>query len=284
MKIHQIPILLFTLLFQLHILSAQQDSLPLTQISAKGLAFGISQQELIDKLMPVVPGLGSNSRQMLTEQSVKPYLMPPRQLLRWGNAESYALATCLEFYVNYDRNYKVNLSPDYISLNLAREGASNLKDALQFLSANGTVSAAIMPYGATTIPAAVYVTEKYKIQNYLHLFRKNAKTRQKVFATKKALMRGNPVLIEMKIPANFRNLKDTKYWEPHNPQTILTHPFVVVGFDQNLESFEILSSWGNDWGDSGYLWVKFDDFGKQVLNAYVIVPKSKNEETLLSKE
>ncbi len=284
MKILRIPFLFFTFFFQLSHLSAQVDTLPTSQLSTKGLGAGISQQELIDELMPFMPGLGSNSREMLTEQSVKPYLMPPRKLFGQGSAGSYALATCLEFYVNFDKNYKVNLSPDYISLNLAKKGTSSLIRALQFLSENGTVSAAIMPYGASSIPAAVYATEKYKVQHFLHLFYKNSKSRQKVFETKKALMRGNPVIIEMKIPANFINLKDTKYWVPHHPKTFLSHPFIVVGFDQDLESFEISSSWGKDWGKSGYLWVKFEDFGKYAVNAYVMVPELKKEEKFLSKE
>jgi Papain family cysteine protease len=272
MKIRQFLVCLFAFLVEQPFISAQVDTLPFTEINVKGLNFGISKQELIDKLMPVLPGLGSNSRQMLTEQSVKPYLMPPRKLAGRGTAGSYAIATCLEFYVNFDNNYKVNLSPDYISLNVSKKGPSNLKNAFQFLAVTGTVSAAIMPYGASTIPAAVYATEKYKVLNYLQLFREDLKTRQKVFETKKALMRGNPVLIEMKIPANFKDLKDTKYWTPVNPKTVSTHPFIVVGFDQDLKSFEILSSWGNDWGNNGYLWVKFDDFGKYALNGYVIVP------------
>lgn len=73
MKILRIPFLFFTFFFQLSHLSAQVDTLPTSQLSTKGLGAGISQQELIDELMPFMPGLGSNSREMLTEQSVKPY-------------------------------------------------------------------------------------------------------------------------------------------------------------------------------------------------------------------
>jgi C1A family cysteine protease len=47
---------------------------------------------------------------------------------------------------------------------------------------------------------------------------------------------------------------------------------VVVGYDENLEAFEVRNTQGSKWGVNGYLWIKYDDFGSAVANAYVIVP------------
>ena len=251
---------------------AQIEEMKQKIFRSKGVAFGVTEMELIDELMFTMPGLGSSSRDMLTEQSVKPYMMPPRKSGADGSTNSYAIASCLEFYINFDKNYKVNLSPDFIELNLGQEKEYTLKESFSFLSETGTVSAAIMPYESATIPNSVFASEKYKIANFLHIFRSEMKSRMKIFEVKKALMRGNPVLIEMQIPEEFKDLKNTKYWTPVNEKPVETNTFVIVGFDQDLESFEILSSYGSEWGRNGYLWVEYEDLAKFATDGYVMVP------------
>lgn len=265
---------LFTILFfcLINSLTAQSDTINPQDLSEKGIQIGISEAELIEQMMVTIPGLGSNSREMLMEQSVKPYMMPPRKAGQKEEADSYALAACLEFYQNYRNNYKVNLSPDYINLNLKNQENQDLRNGFAFLINDGTVSAAIMPYEAASIPAAVFATQKFKINNYLHIFRTSMKGRHKVFEAKKALMRGNPVIFEMQVPENFDKLEDSKFWLKGSSKPAEVHPFVVVSYDQDLEAFEIMSSWGSDWGSNGFLWVDFEDFGKWAMNGYVMVP------------
>lgn len=231
---------------------------------------GITDLEAIDQIMIVMPGLGSNSRDMLREQSVKPYLMPPRKRLSNGSDNAYVLASCLEFYVNFDDNFKVNLSPEYIALNLRED---RMEEAIRFLAQTGTVSAAIMPYGARSIPDGVRATSTYKILNFLHLYRKESKGRQVIFETKKALMRGNPVLVEMAVPATMQNLNGVRVWESNATKPEQIKPFLIVGYNEEMAAFEMLSCWGNEWGHNGYLWVPYDDFSKLVENGFVLVPE-----------
>lgn len=234
--------------------------------------FGVTDLEMIDRLMPVIPGVAVDPRDKMKQQSVKPYMMPVRKIGPGGSDLSYALATCLEFYVNLEHNYKDNLSPDYIQLSLeSANRVVNLQEACQFLAKVGTVSAAIMPYDARQIPNAVYATEKYGISNYLHIFRETTKARQRVFDTKKALMRGNPVLVELNASADLRQMLRTTTWFPPEEGTE-TYPLVVVGYDEVEQAFEVMSSWGSSWGRSGYLQIRYDDFGVYALNGYVLVP------------
>ena len=234
--------------------------------------FGVTNAQMIDLLMPTIPGVAIDPRDKMKKQSVKPYMMPVRKIGPSGSDLSYALATCLEFYVNLEHNYKDNLSPDYIQLSLESSNRDiNLREACQFLANVGTVSAAIMPYDARQIPNAVYATEKHGISNYLHIFRETTKVRQRVFDTKKALMRGNPVLIELKASAGLRQMMRTTTWYP--PENAdQTFPLVVVGYDEAEQVFEVMSSWGSRWGRSGYLQIRYDDFGAYALNGYVLVP------------
>ena len=267
----RLPFFLF--LFSTLAVSAfsQTDTLP-PDFVVKGMAIGISSPEMIDQMMAVMPGVGSHAKEMLTEQSVKPYIMPPRKAGGQQYSSSYTLASCLEFYTNFETNYKVNLSPDFVQLSLERSGNLDIKNALRFLVTDGTVSADIMPYESPRIPRSAGATEKYRIDNYLQIFRENSRRGQKVFETQKALLRGNPVIVEMNVPDGFEDIKDTRFWTSIGAPGDRVIPFLVVSYNLELEAFEILSSWGREWASNGYLWVDFDDFGDMVQNGFVMVP------------
>ncbi|TAK36954.1 MAG: hypothetical protein EPO28_12795 [Saprospiraceae bacterium] len=267
----RLPLLLLVLSSFSFSIFAQNDTLP-PDFVVKGMAIGISAPELIDQMMVVMPGLGSHAKDMLTEQSVKPYLMPPRKPHTQWYSASYTLASCMEFYTNFETNYKVNLSPDFVRLSLEQSGNFDVKNALRFLVTDGTVSADIMPYDAPQIPRSAGATEKYKIENYLQIFRKESRNGQKVFETQKALLRGNPVIVEMNVPEGFEDIKGTRFWTSIGTPGERVIPFLVVGYNLELEAFEILGSWGPEWASNGYLWVDFDDFAGMVENGFVMVP------------
>ncbi|MCB9284384.1 MAG: hypothetical protein H6563_09950 [Lewinellaceae bacterium] len=269
-------LLILICFFSIQNLFAQIDSLPPNNYATKGLAqtYGIEQADLIDQLMVVMPGVGSSSQEILNEQSIKPYLMPPRTKDQFGSANCYALAACLEFYANFQNNYKINLSPDYIYLNLTQD---NLVDGLLFLIQQGTVSAAIVPYQTTMIPSAVRNTSRFPIENYLHVYRRETPRQQKIFETRKALMRGNPILVEMRVPADFPKLTKTKVWDGRNARPEVTYPFLVTSYLENNETFELMSVWGPEWANNGYLWVTYDDFARLVDNGFVLVPAATYE-------
>ena len=249
---------------------AQDDK---AQPKAQESYFGTSDLELIDRLMYTVPGIGRDPRDILERQSIKPYMMPVRKIAARGSELSYMMASCLEYYVNLNQNYKDNLSPDYLSLNLESSGKRvTVQEAFRFLAEQGTISASIMPFGSSSIPNAVYATAKYQINNYLHIVRDVMKGRQKVFEVRKALMRGNPVIVELQADGGIRSLIRQDTWEPPAQATEL-FPLVVVGYDETREAFEVMGCWGSSWGNSGYIWIRYDDFEKYAQNGYVMVPQ-----------
>jgi len=236
---------------------------------------GVTNATLFDQLMVTVEGVGSNSRLTQEQQSLKPYLMPVRKMGFRGSDWSYMLASCLEYYVNLSRNFKDNLSPDYISLSLQSQGQrSSLDQGLKFLVQNGTVSAAIVPYDAAQVSSTVYATTKYQINNYLHLFQPFASPREKIFELRKALLRGNPVLIEFQASSDFPKVGPTRSWEPDRNEGGLSYTLLVVGFDENLQAFEVMSSWGSTWANNGYLSVNYNDLANRAVNGYVMIPNT----------
>lgn len=253
---------------------AQPPDQLVTKNAMEAPSIGISDASLFDQFMVTVDGVGSNSRFAQEQQNLKPHMMPVRSLGVRGNDWSYALASCLEYYINLKRNYKDNLSPDYINLSLQSLGkGTTIEEGLRFLVANGTVSAAIIPYDAAQIPPAVYATQKYAISNYLHVFANFASEREKIFEVRKALMRGNPVIVQFQADSSFPQLNFTRTWEPRG-QASQQYTLLVVGYDENQQAFELKSAWGNDWANNGYLWVKYADFARAASNGFVMIPQN----------
>lgn len=57
------------------------------------------------------------------------------------------------------------------------------------------------------------------------------------------------------------------------------HAVTVVGFDKSKKfegrevqgAFKILNSYGEEWGDNGYCWIPFEEFGRSIRVAYYLV-------------
>lgn len=242
---------------------------PSAQYNTRG-HLGISDAQSIEQLLKTIEGIGSSSRELLSEQSLRSYMMPPRRMPASSSADCYAITSCLEFYINLNNNYKDNLSPDYIRLN---QPNSSIEDKLAFVANNGTVSAAILPYNSPNLPPSVNAGVKHRISNYIKLFQPTTRPQQKLYDLRKAITRGNPVIVELQINNEFKNLRQARIWNPMEGDKTPagTHYVVVVGYDENKKMVEILNSWGREWGNNGYIWINYDDLGNLATNGYVLI-------------
>ncbi len=240
--------------------------------SATRSPFGIRLEKSadLDLYLKVVEGVGISAKDALNEQSLKSFMMPPRKA-NSGCSACYALSSALEFYINLNENYKDNLSPDYIRLSLPR---GTIEDDLAFLANNGTVSAAILPFGSPNLTPSVQAAVRFKIKNYLKLFQATTRPPQKLYDLKKAVTRGNPVVVEMQVTNEFKTLKQARWWKADEGDKTPAgaHYLVVVGFDEEKKGVELLNSMGREWGLGGYIWVSYEDFGALATNAYVLMP------------
>jgi hypothetical protein len=97
---------------------------------------------------------------------------------------------------------------------------------------------------------------------------------------KLAISKGLPVVIGMNVPPSFEVAIGKKIWRPLPSETRMSgygHAVVVVGYDNNKHggAFEVLNSWGEAWGDSGYIWIKYSDFKKFFLGGYALYKEKK---------
>lgn len=84
-----------------------------------------------------------------------------------------------------------------------------------------------------------------------------------------------PVVIGMYVPESFETAKGKTLWTPKPDESRLDgygHSVVVVGYDNNKYggAFEILNSWGENWGDNGYIWIRYNDFKKYFIGGYAL--------------
>ncbi|MFT7121972.1 MAG: hypothetical protein ACJAZ9_002160 [Neolewinella sp.] len=265
--------ILLSLLFILSLCTsvrAQSGNLGSNPKAATAL-LGVSDIQTLDQMMAYIPGIGNPSSD-LARQNIKSYMMPIRKAPDTRMEWAYALAGGVEYYLNLNNNFKDNLSPDFIALSLARSGIQpNIEDGLKLLIQQGTVSAAIVPYGSATIPNAVYSVQKFNISNFGFLFRPESRPRNKVFEAKKALTRGNPVIVQLSTDGSFNSLRTGSY-NTSSPGAE-THYLTVIGFDNQNQYFELRGINGRDWGEAGYVRISFDNFGRLAQTGYVLIPK-----------
>ena len=100
------------------------------------------------------------------------------------------------------------------------------------------------------------------IDGFARLFEIDSNPDQKIRAIKKAISEGSPVMAGMHIPESFYNAKE--FWSPREDYNdkIPGHALVVIGYN-DLKfggAFEILNSWGKNWGNNGFMWVPYNYF------------------------
>lgn len=125
----------------------------------------------------------------------------------------------------------------------------------------------LQPQSAWTAEAANYKIENYRVVDY-----------ESVEAVKSYLQMGRPVQVSCVLGLNFDSKRDGEvmYTDDYSapPAEHGRHAMCCVGYDDNKGAngaFLIVNSWGEWWGDNGYVWVDYDYFTSQlVTSAYVI--------------
>jgi hypothetical protein len=128
------------------------------------------------------------------------------------------------------------------------------------------------------VPLSIYQQSlKFPIADYATLY----STRRgetgydltRIQAVKKSLAEGKPVIIGMNTPDSFFTAKSP--WQPQaDPGTDHGgHAMCVVGYDDSRYggAFEIQNSWGENWGEQGYIWIRYEDFTRFVNQAYELI-------------
>ena len=127
----------------------------------------------------------------------------------------------------------------------------------------------------------------YRIEEYIRLFEPKEDPEEKVKNVKLVLAQNKPVVIGMKVLNNFYDIEfgDVSWFPTVGDVTYAGgHAMVVVGYDDNKfdrgessdspqmrGAFKIMNSWGKNWGQQGFIWVRYAHFGKFCRHAYALM-------------
>ena len=115
-------------------------------------------------------------------------------------------------------------------------------------------------------------SKKYPIADYVTLFSQEERSKPGMVArtVKKSLTEGKPIVIGMNTPYSFM-LADSVWLPEENPGYYYGgHAMCVIGYDdeKNGGAFEVINSWGGEWGNGGFMWIPYRSFVDFVLEGY----------------
>lgn len=110
------------------------------------------------------------------------------------------------------------------------------------------------------------------ISDIVRIFSRDNASDEKITLTKRQLTHLNPIIVGLNVYKNFFNLNSgfyvpaTKGNEPSTP-----HAMVVVAYDDRREAFKIMNSFGPNWGENGFFWIKYLDFDRDAVAGFSLV-------------
>jgi hypothetical protein len=102
-----------------------------------------------------------------------------------------------------------------------------------------------------------------------------------LLAMKQYLAQGSPIIIGNMVGGSFmQDMLGKDTWLPtredYNENGFGGHCMCVIGYDDfkfgNEGGFQIMNSWGSEWGNNGIAWVRYKDFEFFNKEAYAIYP------------
>ncbi len=158
-------------------------------------------------------------------------------------------------------------------------GASII-DALDVLKEQGGLKLSDFAYDCNRIITEEdkNIAEEFTIIEYREISDKS--TADKVVKVKKSLSQQKPVIIAIECPNSFFDAGEL--WIPDKSEYkrwSVGHALCVIGYDDTKYggAFEIINSWGQDWGKDGYTWMRYYDFQYFCLFAFELIDKVVHE-------
>lgn len=140
---------------------------------------------------------------------------------------------------------------------------SNFQAAFNKMVSRGVATVATSPYMTSSSECDCSNTSsenseaaKYKIKSYREIDISSVKT------VKRYLYEGHPVVFGAKLGDNFMNASGSSVLYSNGTFNSTGmhayHAIMIVGYDDNRGSngaFRVVNSWGESWGDDGFIWV-----------------------------
>ena len=254
--------------------------------------FGASlNEEVYDKAQVFEPLASTGSfNQIPPSVSLLQYAPTRRHQGRQGScvgwATAYSARTILHSRATGRAPDQVAFSPSYLYNQIALEGCQGayMLDAMKSMGQNGALPFKDFRYderSCSQYPSSSQqrVGQQFRIKGYNRLTLGGSNYTPDINAIKQNLAQGAPVVIGMQVGGSFMSrmvAQDT--WIPtrsdYSMRGFSGHAMTVIGYDDNKQggAFQIMNSWGEEWGNRGNAWVRYKDFQQFVKEAYGLYP------------
>ena len=202
-------------------------------------------------------------------------------------SSTYAARTIVEAASTNQPGNNTAYSPAFVYNQIGLEGCQGayIQNAMELMSSKGVVAFNDFPYSdrdCSRQPNSVLLNKA--AENKLHGFTRltDGESTQgiNVRAVKEHLAKDAPVVIGMMVGGSFmQSMMGKEMWAPTNEDCSQTgfggHAMCVIGYDDRKQAFQIMNSWGPEWGVNGIGWVRYGDFKEFVREAYGVDPMPK---------
>ncbi|MBS1666216.1 MAG: hypothetical protein JST58_02460 [Bacteroidetes bacterium] len=205
----------------------------------------------------------------------------------WSSA--YGARTILESIRTGKDPNSLKFSPSFLYNQVGVEGCEGalVENAMEFMTRKGSVPYDQFAYtdqDCTKQPDRQLLDEaqQYRMRGANRLTVGDRTDRIDQRAIKENLSQGAPVVIGMMVGGSYMQpMMGQDVWNPtqddYSMQGFGGHAQCVVGYDDKKYggAFLIMNSWGSQWGNNGFAWVRYQDFKTFVREAYGLEPMEK---------
>ncbi len=202
---------------------------------------------------------------------------------------AYATQTVLTAAATGQDPNSIAFSPSYLYNQIKLEGCegSYIQKAMEAMRANGGVPIKQFPYNDQDCasepgPEAVRTGRQNLIHGFTRITNGDNIDQISVRGIKEHLAKNAPVAIGMMVGQSFmQDMAGQELWTPQGMDEsgmgMGGHAMSVIGYDDRKfgGAFQILNSWGPQWGKNGVGWIRYGDFNNYVREAYGIDPLPK---------
>ncbi len=247
------------------------------------------------KKASVYEGLSDDgSKNPLPEAISLSRFAPPRMnqgkqgsCVAWSSA--YAAHTILKSIQSKSDGRSNAFSPAFLYNNIGLDGCqgSYIIRAMEFMTKYGSVPFNTFPYDPNDCSkqpnqSMVQQAQQNKLHGFTRLTEDDGVSNLNLRAIKEHLAKDAPVIIGMMVGGSFmEGMMGQKVWRPSGndkeQRGFGGHAMCVVGYDDRVDggAFEIMNSWGPEWGQNGIGFVRYADFKEFVREAYGVDPLPK---------
>jgi hypothetical protein len=202
-------------------------------------------------------------------------------------SSTYAARSIVEAASTGQDGNNTAYSPAYVYNQIGLEGCQGayIQNAMELMTKKGVVVYNDFPYtdqDCSRQPNSVLDNKaaQNKMLGFTRLTDGESVRGISVRAVKEHLAKDAPVVIGMMVGGSFmQGMMGKEMWAPTNEDRSQMgfggHAMCVIGYDDRKQAFQIMNSWGPEWGINGVGWVRYADFKEFVREAYGIDPMPK---------